>query len=195
MKKSLAFETKAGMFDIDYYIGKINNPLEYFYLIHDRGIRAEIKALWVEGVKQFKLGKVHIFNENNSKIANIFIFLGINEYFVEKENMNVIEYAKDKKPENTMYGRLVERNKLWYRRFKTILGKNEGETFLMVVGIGNLFLEGHGIIELLKHDYIIEKVENRPYKKQQVFIDPGEFEYSPDRPQNSNPFSYQDIEV
>ena len=195
MKKSLAFETKAGMFDIDYYIGKINNPLEYFYLIHDRGIREEIKALWVEGVKQFKLGKVHIFNENNSKIANIFIFLGINEYFVEKENMNVIEYAKDKKPENTMYGRLVERNKLWYRRFKTILGKNEGETFLMVVGIGNLFLEGHGIIELLKHDYIIEKVENRPYKKQQVFIDPGEFEYSPDRPQNSNLFSYQDIEV
>ena len=150
------------------------------------------------------LKKKNLINESYKKkdfnnIENIFSSLGIFQYFKYEHKRDNINFSKDNKPENTIYGILKKRNLSWYTKInKTLsLKKNENKTFIIVVGASHLFLDEFGIIELLSEDYIIEKVEVRPIPvpDNKIFFNTGGYDFSPDRLNNSNPLSYKDIEV
>ena len=144
-------------------------------------------------LKQIAMNDISQYQVILDKISNIYFGLGIIEYFIPKNKRNNIDYAKDKKEENTAYGIMKSRNAKWYNKFKSDISKpkNKDKTFLIVVGLEHLIQEGSGFMELLSNDYEVKKVEVEKYFGLQGFYDMGSYDLTPDKT-NLNP--HQNIE-
>ena len=175
------------------YINLDNNPLDFINLVEFPSEVKKIRELYSMALKQIAMNDISQYQVILDKISNIYFGLGIIEYFIPKNKRNNIDYAKDKKEENTAYGIMKSRNAKWYNKFKSDISKpkNKDKTFLIVVGLEHLIQEGSGFMELLSNDYEVKKVEVEKYFGLQGFYDMGSYDLSPDKT-NLNP--HQNIE-
>ena len=126
----------------------------------------------------------------------LYLNLGINEYFIEENKKDNIEFSKDTKPENTPNGILKKRNNLWMKKINKILQKptNIKKKFVIVVGVEHLLLDGgeDGLVKLFeKEGKIVEKIStNETYS---YFNQTNKFSFSNERPTEGNNNSYHNI--
>ena len=175
------------------YINLDNNPLNFLELVKFPAEQQKIRDLYSMALNYIKINDISKYQLNLDKISNIYLGLGIIEYFIPKNKKNIIDYAKDKKEENTAYGIMKSRNEKWYNKFKSDMSKpkNKDRTFLIVVGLQHLIQDELGFMELLSSDYDIRKVDVEKYYGLEEFIDLSSYELSLDNP-NLNP--HQNIE-
>ena len=93
----------------------------------------------------------------------LYLNLGINEYFIEENKQDNVNFSEYKKPENTPNGILKKRNNLWMEKINVILDKplNIKKKFVIVVGVEHLLLDGggDGLVKLFeKSGYIVEQI-------------------------------------
>ena len=175
------------------YINLDNNPLDFIKLVKFPAEEQKIRDLYSMALNYIKINDISKYQVILYKISNIFLGLGIIEYFIPKNKRNIIDYAKDKKEENTAYGIMKSRNEKWYNKFKSDMSKpkNKDRPFLIVVGLQHLIQDGLGFMDLLSSDYDIRKVEVEKYYGLEGYIDLGSYDLTPDKT-NLNP--HQNIE-
>ena len=188
-------------------LSSINNPIntKYFNLIKKKENKKEIQKIYKEGIDMYDKIIEEDLNINGAidYLYDVLVFikmfylnLGINEYFIEENKKDNIEFSEGNKPENTQIGILKKRNKLWMKRIKKILEKpsNIRKKFVIVVGVEHLLLDGgkDGLVKLFeKEGKIVEQIST--YETYSYFNQNNNFSFSNERSTEGNNSLYHNI--
>ena len=197
--------SQEGQIEKEKILSSINNPIDpkYLTLIKYEDKKNEIQEIFKDGINRYDeislfdiIGAVNYLYNSLGFIKMLYLNLGINEYFIEENKKDNIEFSKDTKPENTPNGILKKRNNLWMKKINKILQKptNIKKKFVIVVGVEHLLLDGgeDGLVKLFeKEGKIVEKIStNETYS---YFNQTNKFSFSNERPTEGNNNSYHNI--